>query len=67
VAKETVTRKDAIAALSNVNEHINYDAAKAALEKFGMKRLSDLPDDQIAPFIAHCEEMIAAGCDVQRR
>lgn len=55
------TRKDAIAALSEVNANINYEAAKGALDKFGVKRLSELPDDKIAEFITHCQEVIAAG------
>jgi hypothetical protein len=44
-------------ALANLNSLKGLVYARKALQQFNCARVSDLVDEQFAPFIAHCEEL----------
>jgi len=59
-APKVATIEDAVTALKLVNSKKNVDAARAALEHFGVKRCGELTDANRGLFIAHCEKVAAS-------
>lgn len=56
-AGKPATAEDAVAALKLVNSTHNVDRARAALEKFNVKRCGELTDDNRQKFIDYCQEI----------
>jgi len=54
VAAKVYTIDDAVQALKMVNSKKNVDAARAALEHFGVKRCGELTDANRGAFVNHC-------------
>ena len=56
-APKVATIEEAVTALKLVNSRKNVDAARAALEHFGVKRCGELTDANRGLFVAHCEKV----------
>ena len=59
-APKVATIEDAVTALKLVNSKKNVDAARAALEHFGVRRCGELTDANRGLFVAHCEKVAAS-------
>lgn len=58
-AGKPLTKEDATAALMKVNDVKGMPGSRAVLQKFGVDRISAVPADRYAEFIAACEQEVA--------
>lgn len=56
-AAKTATVDDTVQALKLVNSTFNVDKARECLAHFNVKRCGDLPEDERAAFVEHCEQL----------